>query len=190
MNRSHRFILCLALLGCGTAWAQNAATGAPEPAASNGKPPTDRHFAREVSNANNTEIMASQIALQNSQADDVKQFAQRMIDDHGMAETQLKVIASSQNLRLPTKLPSHTQSELDQLMNDHGAHFDHAYAHMMLIDHRQAVAMFKQEANNQALGQSLRDFAAMTLPTLQTHLQLAQQLAGAHGSAKKATSSG
>jgi putative membrane protein len=183
MNRSHRFLLCLALLGCGTAWAQNATSG---------KPHADEHFAREVSNANNTEIMASQIALQNSQADDVKQFARRMIDDHGMAETQLKSIASSENLQLPTKLPSHTQSELDRLMTEHGAQFDHAFAHMMLMDHRQAVAMFKQSANNQALGQSLRDFATMTLPTLQTHLRLARQLAAAHGGANKepASSSG
>jgi predicted outer membrane protein len=87
MSRIHRLILCLALLGCGTAWAQNATAEPP----SRDKQHTDQHFAREVSNANNAEIMASQIALQNTQGDDVKkQFAQRMMlaPAHGSAKNE------------------------------------------------------------------------------------------------------
>jgi putative membrane protein len=56
-----------------------------------------------------------------------------------------------------------------------GADFDRAYARAMVKDHEKDIAAFQKEAESGADPQ-IRQFAAQTLPTLQSHLQEAKQM--------------
>jgi putative membrane protein len=64
---------------------------------------------------------------------------------------------------------------VEGLAKQTGATFEQAYAKQMVSDHQKTVALFKQEAsdNNDA---ELAAFAKKTLPTIETHLQMAMQL--------------
>jgi putative membrane protein len=65
-------------------------------------------------------------------------------------------------------------SRLEKL---NGAEFDRAYMQDMVRDHQEDVAEFKKESENGG-DQDLKGFAAKTLPTLQQHLQMAQDTEG------------
>ena len=98
-----------------------------------------------------------------------------MVTDHSKANDQLKAIARSQNLTVPTNLDSADRSTEQRLAAMKGQSFDQAYMRDMVQDHQTDIQEFQQEANS---GQdpALRMFAQQTLPILQQHLQMAQSI--------------
>ena len=70
--------------------------------------------------------------------------------------------------------PKH-QAAHDKLMKLSGAEFDRAYMTDMVMGHQEAVTDFTAEANSGADLQ-VKAFAAKTLPTIQGHLKMAQDL--------------
>ena len=107
---------------------------------------------------------------------DVKQFGQRMADDHSKASSELSSLAAQKNVTLPTSLDQRHQDDVDRLSKLSGAAFDREYMTMMVQDHIEDVAEFQREA---ASGEDadVRGWAGRTVPTLQQHLQMAQQTA-------------
>jgi len=62
---------------------------------------SDRHFVMDAAEAGMSEVMMGQMAVQRASNDQVKQFAQRMIDDHTKANQELMQLASSKGVTLP-----------------------------------------------------------------------------------------
>ena len=96
----------------------------------------DSMFAMKAAIGGMTEIAASQVAEQNAMNPRVKNFASMMVTDHTTAGDKLKSIASSENLMLPTSLPSDKQKDVDNLQKKSGKDFDKAYMNMMESDHK------------------------------------------------------
>jgi putative membrane protein len=119
---------------------------------------------------------------------DVKQFAQRMVDDHTKASEELKGWASQKNVTLPTEVAPDHKATHDRLAKLSGAAFDKAYMTAMVADHNKAVAAFTR-ASKTAKDADLKAWAGKTLPTLQEHQKMAKEIAakagGAARSAKK-----
>lgn len=141
----------------------------------------DRNFVLEAAKGGMAEVELGNLAKDKAQNPDVKSFAQRMVDDHGKANDQLKSIASSKGVQLPTSLDKSAQSEKDKLNKLSGANFDREYMSHMVKDHKKDVKEFEKQAKN-AKDSDVKNFAAQTLPTLQEHLKMAQS---AEQSAKK-----
>jgi putative membrane protein len=104
----------------------------------------------------------------------VKQFGQRMVDDHTNANKQLKSIAEKDNITLPTSITAKDQALKDKLSGLSGADFDRTYIQSMVKDHNKDIAEFQREASN-GTNADLKGFAAQTVPTLQEHLRMAEQ---------------
>jgi putative membrane protein len=121
-----------------------------------------------------TEVELGKLAASKSNTSDVKRFAQKMVQDHGQANQQLTAIARSKGLPLPTKLDAQHEAMVKELSAKSGAAFDSAYASHMAKAHTKAVALF--EAAAQSSDAELAAFAKQTLPTLQQHEQLANNL--------------
>jgi len=138
---------------------------------------SDEAFARKAALAGMTEIEASRLALAKSTDEKVRTFAQHMVDDHTKAAEQLKAVATQQGVPLPLDLDASHRKAVETLQSLSGAAFDAAYRSQMLADHKDAVALFEGEAKRGTSG--LEQFASETLPTLRTHLSMAQELAGA-----------
>ena len=126
------------------------------------------------------EVELGQLAQQNGQSQDVKDFGKKMVDDHGKANDELKAVASQQGVSLPTTLNAKDQALKDRLSKLNGAEFDKAYMKAMVKDHKQDVAEFKKEASS-GNNQAVKDFAGKTLPTLESHLQMAESVSGKVG---------
>jgi putative membrane protein len=146
----------------------------------------DKKFVEEAAIGGLAEVQLGKLAVQNAASDSVKQFGQRMVDDHGQANEQLKSIAQAKGMTLPTSLDSKHQKEYDRMSKLSGAEFDRAYMKMMNEDHQKDIKEFKKEAEK---GQDadLKSFASSTLPKLHDHLAMAKETervvkAGGHGS--------
>jgi putative membrane protein len=108
-----------------------------------------------------------------------------MVDDHGKAQEELKGLADSKQVTLPTDLdPKHRQLR-DRLAKLKGADFDRAYANEMVSEHKKDVAEFKREAKS-AKDPDVKNWAGKTLPTLEDHLKQAQDMQAAVKGAPRA----
>ena len=126
-----------------------------------------------------TEVEFGKLAVSKSSNSDVKRFAQKMVQDHGQANQQLAALARSKGLPVPTKLDAKHEAMLQELSAKSGAAFDSDYASHMAKAHTKAVALF--EAASQSSDPDLAAFAKKTLPTLQQHEQLANNLSASVG---------
>ena len=61
----------------------------------------DQRFIQEAAEGGKAEVALGNLALQRAASDDVKQFAQRMADDHSKANQELTELASQKNISLP-----------------------------------------------------------------------------------------
>ncbi len=134
----------------------------------------DMMFAKKAAIGGMEEVQLGQLAVKNGKSDKVKQFGQRMIDDHSKANDQLKSIAGKDNITLPTQLDAKHQAMVDKMGALQGAAFDKAYMRDMVKDHEMDIADFQKEASG-GMNSDLKDFAGSTLPTLQEHLRLAKE---------------
>jgi putative membrane protein len=132
-------------------------------------------FAKMAAVSDMFEIESSQLALEKSDNQQVKDFAQTMVNDHQKTTDELKDLAQKQDLRLPQQPDPLHAAMVKQLKSAAGAKFDARYAAMQLKGHKQAVALFERYAKN-GDNEQLKAWAEQTLPTLKTHLDHAQAL--------------
>jgi putative membrane protein len=144
----------------------------------------DRQFVVEALRGSLAEVELGKLAAEKASSDAVKQFGQRMVEDHGKAGEELKKIAQDKGIDPPTRLDGKHQKLRDSLAKRSGADFDRAYAGEMVKDHRKDVKDFQRQAER-ARDPDVKGFAAKTLPTLQDHLKDAESMqAKVTGSAK------
>jgi putative membrane protein len=146
--------------------------------ASPGLSAADAKFIKEAAAGGMAEVELGQLAAQKASSDQVKQFGQRMVDDHSKANDQLKQLASQKNIDLPQGPSAKHKATKAQLEKLSGDDFDRAYMADMLKDHKKDVADFQRESKT-AHDPDIKNFAAQTLPTLQEHLKQAESIAPA-----------
>src|SRR5947208_1186951 len=100
------FVVALAI--CGVAAQQSSdpsssspATGASATKSSAGRTMADTKFMKEAAEGGMAEVALGQLAVEKASSTDVKKFGQRMVDDHGKANDELKQLASQKNVKLP-----------------------------------------------------------------------------------------
>jgi putative membrane protein len=133
----------------------------------------DKTFATEAAHGGLAEVQIGQLAGQKASSPQVKQFAQRMVQDHTQANQELMQLGKSENLTLPTQIDATHKSETDRLTALSGNAFDTAYMQQMIRDHQKTVADFQKQAQS-GTDAALKAFAQKQLPILQQHLQMAQ----------------
>jgi putative membrane protein len=136
----------------------------------------DSSFATKAAAGGMAEVKLGELAKTNASSADVKTFGERMVTDHTKANEQLKQIATTKGITLPTSLNAKDQATYDRLSKLNGAAFDAAYMKDMVADHKVDVNEFKREADK-GMDTDLKQFASSTLPTLQEHLQMAESTA-------------
>lgn len=135
----------------------------------------DKKFLKDSALGGMTEVELGKLAAQKASSDAVKQFGQRMVDDHSKANEQLKQVAGRSNIEVPAALDSKHQSRVDKLAKLSGPAFDKAYVKDQVKDHERDVDDFKSEAQGGS-DPNVKQFAMKTLPTLQEHLSAVKDL--------------
>jgi putative membrane protein len=137
----------------------------------------DRKFATDAAEGGMAEVQLGQLAVSKASNSDVKNFGQRMIDDHTKANDQLKSVAGGEGIQLPTSIAAKQRATYDRLSKLSGAAFDKAYMQGMVRDHEADVKEFERESQSGAIP-ALKSFAGQTLPTLEEHLRMAKDIEG------------
>lgn len=135
----------------------------------------DQHFVMEAYEGGMAEVALGQLATEKASNPKVKEFGQRMVTDHGKANDELKTLAASKNITLPTKLSAKNQATKDRLSKLSGSAFDRAYINDMVKDHQADSAAFHKAANT-AQDPDIKAWAAKTGAVVDEHLKVAQDI--------------
>jgi len=135
----------------------------------------DYKFLREAIEGGQAEVQLGQLAKEKAVDPSVKSFGDRMVTDHSKANDELKSIASQKGATIPATLSHSERSSLDRLQKATGKDFDKDYVDAMVKDHKKDVKDF-EDASKDLKDPDLKAFASKTLPTLQEHLRMAQDL--------------
>lgn len=154
--------------------AQQTSPGA-KPSAASHAVSGDNAFAMRAGQANLAEVELGKLALQKSMNDEVKKFAQMMIDDHGKALDELKDIAGNKHITLATDLDAEHTKLSDRLSKLSGAAFDRSYMQAMVDGHKKVAADVRKESQSGS-DPELKAWAAKVLPTVEAHLKQADTI--------------
>lgn len=135
----------------------------------------DFNFVSDVSRGGMEEVQLGELAKQKAGSPAVKEFGDRMVTDHGKANDDLKQIVQKKGALIPTSLSHRENATLEHLQKLSGAEFDKAYISDMVRDHKKDVKEFEKASQNLS-DPDLKAFAEKTLPTLQEHLRMAENL--------------
>ena len=147
----------------------------------------DTKFAVEAASGGMMEVQMGQLAQQKGSNMKVKEFGKMMEDDHSKANDELKQLAATKNITLPTAMGDDFQKKYNDLAAKKGADFDKAYTDLMVDDHKEDIDKFQKEGDKGNDAQ-LKAWAAGKVPTLQHHLEMAQAAQDAVKGKKSAAS--
>ncbi|WP_440984183.1 DUF4142 domain-containing protein [Shinella sumterensis] len=141
-----------------------------------GIPPATEDFVKEASMSDMFEIESSKLALQKG-GDATKAFAQQMIDAHQKTTSELKALLDGGKVKgMPATAMSDAQTKsLEELRGLSGNDFDEAYQDEQEDAHEDAVDLFKRYGS-EGDNPDLKAWAAKTVPALEHHLKMAEDL--------------
>jgi putative membrane protein len=140
----------------------------------------DEAWVMKIAKGGMAEVELGKLAADKASTDAVKKFGQRMVDDHSKANDELKTLAQSKNIALPSAIGPQEKALHDRLMRLSGPAFDQAYMRAMVNDHVKDINEFRIESKS-GKDPELKAWAAKTLPTLEDHLKQAREASGAVG---------
>jgi putative membrane protein len=138
--------------------------------------PLDKMFVSKALQGGMAEVQLGQLTLQKSNNDQVKQFAQKMIDDHTRLGEQMKPVAQQLGVSEPKGISKKDKSTIEKLQGLSGSAYDEAYIKDMVKDHKQDLSEFQTEASS-GQDQTVKDAATQGSKVIAQHLQMIQQIA-------------
>jgi putative membrane protein len=179
--------------GTGATPGQTSTSQNPPPAQGNvsvagrGDASANAALIRELINGNLLEVRLAQIAERKAVNPSVKQFAQRMISDHGRLQNEWTALATSNGVSVTPQLDAGDTARVNQLERLSGPEFDRAYMNLMIQAHQDAVNRLQDEAQS-ANSAQVRARLTNDLPVYRQHLSMAQQVGGQVGDQVAVTS--
>jgi putative membrane protein len=136
----------------------------------------DTDFLHDAAQTGMAEVRLGQVATKQGTSDDVRKFAQRMIDDHNKLNGQLTHFAQQRHgVVMPQEVDKKQQRDIDRLSQETGAKFDREYIARMIQDHEADLKEFTKQAKD-GKDPELKQLAASAIPILQEHLTQAREI--------------
>jgi putative membrane protein len=151
------------------------------PRMESGNPPPDhpntqdKLFVRQAAIGGRAEVELGKLAQDKAQAQSVREFGERMTQDHGDANERLLALGKKAEPSIPETPDAEHEALHGRLSKLSGADFDRAYMQAQLEDHQKTANLLVWEIGS---GQSaeLTKYAAETLPAVMEHLEAAKQV--------------
>ena len=139
----------------------------------------DQHFLIDAIQGDLSEIKMGELARQKGQTEAAQQFGQMLQRDHSQHLDKAKAMAQQSGMPAPSEPNAKQKAMYDRLSKLNGAQFDEQFARAMMKDHKEDINAYRNEAKSKG---PLASFAQQTIPTLQKHLQTAEDLTRQRGS--------
>jgi putative membrane protein len=143
--------------------------------AADNTPFDDTTFITKAANCIQRDIEISKLAVTHARNEDVKKFAQKVVDDATTAEGELKKVATSASVQWPPKLDDESQKKLDTFKDYKGTNFDSDYMKCVIEHHEMAVKQLTW-ASKEAKNSELRNFATKELPEVEKCVERAKEI--------------
>lgn len=121
------------------------------------------------------EMKLCEIALQKASNDDIKMFAQQMIDDHGQMERDIERLASKKQLGLPKDASAENNAKIEKLAKLSGQDFDKKFIELNVKEHEKDIKIFRHYAE-QETDAEIKAFAEKCEKMLSHHLNTAKDI--------------
>lgn len=167
MKKATLMLTLLTAFICQLSFAQSSTSGNTDPATMS--------FISNATVANMKEIATGKLAEKKGKDPSVKAYGAKMVDHHTMATKQMMALVKSKGIKVP-KTPAAMAAPDSSLINSSGADFDRMYVTMMIMDHKNTIALF-ENASTSLTDPDLKAFALKTLPMLRQHLAEIQGIA-------------
>lgn len=135
----------------------------------------DTTFADKASLGGMAEVELGQLAVEKASTEAVRDFAAMMVKDHGIANAELKAIASSKNITLPAAIDAAEAKKKQELQFKSGADFDKAYVMTMVEGHEKTLALM-EEGSRECKDADLKSFAVKTASLVKQHLDMIKKI--------------
>lgn len=132
----------------------------------------DKTYMTKASHSNWNEISLAKMAKQKSKNPEVLRYADLMIKDHTMMQSQLKALASSKGVMVPEKPDAMGMKAASKLRNLSGRAFDKGYIDANVMGHRAAYDLATKASKN-AKDANVRAYFAKGAPKIKMHLDAA-----------------
>ena len=156
-------------------------------------PPADVTKAQKIlsdlHHANQMEIVMGQMAKDKGASEQVRSYGDRLVKDHQDADQKVQQLAKKDGITLVAPsttgvfdriAASREKDTMSELSKKTGTDFDKAFTDAMVSDHKRDINSLESDRNS--IKQSdIRDLIASLLPTLQQHLDQAQQIQQRNG---------
>lgn len=129
----------------------------------------DADFLVDAAEVNMEEIRLGQLAQQMGTTSYVKDLGKKMEDAHTGFLGDLKQLAKSKNITLPSAPTDNAQADYSDLSSKSGNNFDKAYTDLMVSKHNDAIELFER-ASSECTDIDIKNWASISLPELRAHL--------------------
>jgi putative membrane protein len=134
---------------------------------------TDQEFINLAAQTDMTEAHLGQLAQAQGASQAVKDLGQMLATGHTADYSQLGKIAMKAGLTVPKGIDAKHDKMIAPFEKLKGKMFDRRYTQTMVKGHQEAIAAYKKEASS-GQNSDIKAYAQETLPTLEKHLQAAQ----------------
>jgi putative membrane protein len=139
----------------------------------------DKQFVRTAAEEGLADVKLGTLAVEKGEPD-VKEAAQKMVDDHTAMNKEMDAVADALGVMLPKKVNKDAQAEYDKLKGLSGKDFDTEYLTFVVKAHRQNLHAFYMEASV-AADPDLQTQVIKDMGMMHQHLGLIAKAATAEG---------
>ena len=140
----------------------------------------DKMFLRSAAEGGIAEVKFGQLAAKKASSEDVRVFAQKMVDDHTQLNSEVARVADSMGVMLPKEMNKEDQAEYEKLNALSGNDFDIEYLTFMVKDHHKDLHAFRIEAASPA-DPALHDAVVRAESVVHEHTVMVDKLARTKG---------
>lgn len=140
-----------------------------------GRQMKDKQFLMKATEGGLAEVQLGTLATQKG-GPEVKEFGQKMVDDHTAINTDMATVADQLGVMLPKKMGKEDKQEYEKLSALSGDAFDKEYIAYMVKDHRQDLREFFMEMRS-AADPTLQNEVTKAAGVIRGHLQMVTKLA-------------
>lgn len=136
---------------------------------------SDERFLQQEVAANTAELKMAELATKKATRDDVRSYAEMLVSDHTKANAELTALAEKKGANLADPATDKHADTYRDLEAASGDEFDKKFLAAAIKSHRKCVKNF-EKASTDSEDSEVKALAAKMLPTLQAHLQKAEEL--------------
>ncbi|HEY3898613.1 MAG TPA: DUF4142 domain-containing protein [Chthoniobacter sp.] len=136
---------------------------------------SDKSFVQSAYEDGLAEIHFAGLGIEKTANPELKAFAEKLEAEHGKTIGELRTLAQSKNVSVPSSVGFADKSKEMILDAKSGGSFDKSFIDTIVKDHQKAIDSFEKEASD-AKDPDVKAYATKTLTALKARLATAQEL--------------